>query len=841
MFDRMGFSCFKCHQHVNGNANNLFYHLRTFHNLIDGGLFNCAVPCSQEGCLRTFIHTWSLKRHMNSQHRGLIEIDDNNEADMRLNHVVDPDLGDDDDVAAARDMNEDEVEQAAGIDYLENFDSEELENRALSMICAMKASTSVVQSTVDLVVNQTSDMFSDVIEYVKYRTKNIAMELGIDQDNDLLQNLIDDVGSLQYPFKKLDSSFKQKKAVQKSGSFVQPLEIPITMGYAPRLNPVTGEVRQVMIHKTFQYVPIKEVLKLVLESPGFMECVQELRKSEDGLLRDFIDGHHYNSCRLLKKETTINILLFADDVEVTNPLSPKAGSHKIGMLYFAIKSLPTKFLSSLNNCFLLAIYKSCDAKDFGLHDILMPFIRDMRSLQEDGLYITSEAFTGIVRCGIAQVVGDNLGIHGMFGFSEGFTANYFCRICKGHREVLRRQVVADSEMLRNRQNYEQDLLQANLPETGIKAPTPLNDVMDFHVTKNYAHDIMHDLLEGICPLELKLIVKALVDDGKFTLATLNGRITSFDYGFPDSSNKPCGIPQSALQNPDGSAGQNAAQMWCLIRNFPLMIGDCVEEGNKYWELLLLLLDCMDLIFAPVISNEDTLFLKRLIQDHHALFLELYPERNLRPKHHFMLHYPRAIREVGPMNQFWAMRFEAKHNFFKRIAHITCNFKNIAKTLAHRHQMNLCFQMMSGKSLKDKELEIGPGSAVLLASLDHSEIISTALGGVPLFDDIFVANWCRFYGKKYRAGMMVVIDKDNDLDLIFGKIIHILADEYNVKLIVEKWHTVEYRDHVHAYTVQPLPNSIAAVALCNLIDFRPLHATKSYLQEGKWNICTRYKI
>lgn len=137
---------------------------------------------------------------------------------------------------------------------------------------------------------------------------------------------------------------------------------------------------------------------------------------------------------------------------------------------------------------------------------------------------------------------------------------------------------------------------------------------------------------------------------------------------------------------------------------------------------------------------------------------------------------------------------------KRLAHIVCNFKNIAKHIASRHQLHLCYQLMSGKSLQDKEDEIEPGSIILLASLDHSEDISVSLGRVPVFDNIFFANWCRYYGMKYRAGMMVVIDIDEDLELAFGNIVHVLADgQENIKLIVEKWETTIFNQHYHAYS------------------------------------------
>ena len=63
---------------------------------------------------------------------------------------------------------------------------------------------------------------------------------------------------------------------------------------------------------------------------------------------------------------------------------------------------------------------------------------------------------------------------------------------------------------------------------------------------------------------------------------------------------------------------------------------------------------------------------------------------------------------GPLSQLWCMRFEAKHRYFKQVAKVIGNFKNIAKTLASRHQRYMCYVLSSpGRFLQD-ELEVGPG-------------------------------------------------------------------------------------------------------------------------------------
>jgi hypothetical protein len=340
---------------------------------------------------------------------------------------------------------------------------------------------------------------------------------------------------------------------------------------------------------------------------------------------------------------------------------------------------------------------------------------------------------------------------------------------------------------------------------------------------------MHDMLEGVCPLEVKLILNELIRKGCFTLETLNARITSYNYGLPDKRNKPCNFSQHALRNPDGSAKQNAGQMWCLIRHLGLMIGDLVPEDDEHWDLILVLLSCMDIIFAPVLSKGNITFVQELIKDHHLLFLQLFPDRQLKPKHHFMTHYHSAMRILGPLINLWVMRFEALHNFSKRLSHIVCNFQNIAKTLAYRNSMLLCHNIMAKRTLsEDGAIEIGPGESVVLASLEFAELMAHAIH-IPIYDDVYIAKWCKVSGTEYSKHMMVVVKKTDDGYPVFAKIRHVVViSNSTVHLVSELWHTVGFKQHFHAYIVQPEePASLVVSSVDQLIDFHPLHVNKSF--------------
>ncbi len=406
-----------------------------------------------------------------------------------------------------------------------------------------------------------------------------------------------------------------------------------------------------------------------------------------------------------------------------------------------------------------------------------------------------------------------------------------------HIEEMRRALTANYELLRNLDNYDEDLLLNDPTSTGIKASCVLNDVEHFHVTTNNAPDVMHDLLEGVCGLEVHIVLGMLIQEGFFDLDTLNSRITSFDYAPCDSKNKPSPITHNKIQHPDGATGQTASQMWCLIRYLPLMIADLVPEGNEHLELILLLLECMDLIFSPEITTDETFFLKQMIKDHHDYFLQICPNRSLKPKHHFMTHYPQQMRLLGPLANYWTMRFEAKHRFFKRLGHIVCNYRNILKTLADRQQMFLCYNLKCGKELVNRDVEIGPGSSTLVASLERADFLSTVLR-VPLFSEVYVAKWCVVNGIKYSRNVLVITGKSEDALPIFQEIILIICDGSHIQLVTALWDTVKYERHTHSYAVtKPAEPVWSIIPIDNIYDRQAYHASKAYKEGDRLNYVT----
>jgi len=74
--------------------------------------------------------------------------------------------------------------------------------------------------------------------------------------------------------------------------------------------------------------------------------------------------------------------------------------------------------SSLTSICLAVLCKADDVKPFGYNVVLELFLKDLASLEEEGLYIPSldTQVKGTVYCAVA----DNLGAHCIAGFVESF-------------------------------------------------------------------------------------------------------------------------------------------------------------------------------------------------------------------------------------------------------------------------------------------------------------------------------------------------------------------------------------------------------------------------------------
>lgn len=215
---------------------------------------------------------------------------------------------------------------------------------------------------------------------------------------------------------------------------------------------------------------------------------------------------------------------------------------------------------------------------------------------------------------------------------------------------------------------------------------------------------MHDLFEGICRYEIAKILNVLVNtEHFFSLEIFNARLQHFDCSRNFGKNIPISISSNALN------AQNliisASEMVFLIEYLGILIGDLVPVNNTVWEVFLLLREIINIIMSSSFTYATTQLLETLISEHHSLYMEVFAEP-LKPKHHFIVHYPQLLKRLGPLKHLSCFRFEAKHKQFKEHAKTIRSRRNCPYTLALKHQLILSHRFLSEKGFFDR-LNLGP--------------------------------------------------------------------------------------------------------------------------------------
>lgn len=92
-------------------------------------------------------------------------------------------------------------------------------------------------------------------------------------------------------------------------------------------------------------------------------------------------------------------------------------------VYMSLGNLPGYVRTHINSIKLVAL---CKKEEFDHEKVYGKIVEDLKILKTDGIQIGD----CILKGGLFFVTGDNLGSHGLGGFTENFsTVDYICRFC----------------------------------------------------------------------------------------------------------------------------------------------------------------------------------------------------------------------------------------------------------------------------------------------------------------------------------------------------------------------------------------------------------------------------
>ena len=558
---------------------------------------------------------------------------------------------------------------------------------------------------------------------------------------------------------------------------------------------------------SFQYIPILQTLKIMLKNPTVKKHFlnpQNTSKDPD-ILCDYTDGICFKNNLLFRNcKKTIHIILYQDSFEVVNPLGSAKSVHKVIAVYFTLGNLYKHNRSSTNLMQLVILCKEKCVKAENQIHLFQPLLNDLQVLETNGIDI---GLPETVRGSIIAITGDNLGSHWIGGFLSSFSKSYVCRYCSNNTELSARTPASYDLCVRELQYTKKSNV------LGIKFSSVFNKLSFYHVCNpGLPPCIAHDLFEGVVAYDMMLFINYFFSNGWFTENYLNNEITLFKYDPTSALNKPVPLKKEAKR-----LGGNAAQNWCFLRMFSLFVIQKVKSiDDKVWKAYLLLRQIVELACAPSITKTQISLMSFVIDEYMEMRLNCFPEVCLRPKHHYIKHYPWLTLQFGPLINFWTLRFESKHSYFKRSIRSCKNFVNVTSTLANAHQLFQAYLEETDQVFKTVVQESKEDRVVFcneIANIIHAYRFDMA--------NCVVCKHVIHKGTCYKLSQFLVLNRE-ELDLRVGKIRFIFLHEEEVWFVVKVF-IAYYVPYLGIYCLNDDDFSLQmCVSIYKLHDYYPLY-------------------
>jgi hypothetical protein len=646
--------------------------------------------------------------------------------------------------------------------------------------------------------NVSGDILNTVLQSV---IQNDPVNLALEKENGLLRSI-----------------YLRKEYYRKKMEYITPLKICLGL------------------HQSAEcfayYVPIKSTLQNLCMHNSVMQSVNTKRNVRDSLVYgDYFDGEEFRSNKYFNSHgTALHIILFQDAFEIVNPLGASKKKHKILATYMVLGNLE----SSLNNICLVHLCREEDAKIFPQEVLFRELLTDLKDLEINGITIGSSVYTG----GVIAFLADNLGAHILGGFTIAFSSKkgYICRFCLLIAEDL--QKLPYDATIRTPESYSIGVNHINthpeeLSYNGIKFNCIFNDLLSYHVcSPGLPACLAHDIFEGIVPYDVALILKVLIKKGCFTNIYLNHALKKFPFKGDDAKDRPPSVADNCKK-----LNGHAVQNWMMLRFLPLILvekaPDCYDED--VWQLLLLLRCICELCCAPKISLSQVLYLQHLIDEYLENRQKLFPNVPLRPKHHYLFHYPWLILKLGPPIRLWTLRMESKHVFFKKCARSAHNFINVCLHLAETHQLFQCYVGDSGRFTS--MCDLGSSTFAYDVSLFSSHVSDALSFVLDTSKSIFCSFTMKYKGTLYLKDQFVVVNRKECI-LEIGRILVCIHAEGKAYLVL----TLQETGFHTGLGVWEVHNATNDTTLCievdGLVDYCPLWG---YAARGETRIVMKHSI
>ena len=611
----------------------------------------------------------------------------------------------------------------------------------------------------------------------------------------------------------LRSSYLRKNYYKNTFKFVSPVEINLGIDSSGKTH---------ICH----YVPILETLRVLCEDTSVHRHWVPNRESNQGnCLNDIHDGKVFKQNAFFQSNPdALQILLFQDSFEIVNPLGSARCKHKVLGIYYTLGNIDPRCRSQIDTMQLVMVCKEKSIKEFGPEAVLSRLVKDIQQLECEGISVHGGK---VVKGTLLAIIGDNLGSHYIGGFTESFCASYYCRYCLRSKSEIADNPPYIEGLYRTKEMYNNSIQVLNEGDAdhvqGIKFNSVFNSLSFFHVINPGLPPCLgHDLFEGVVDYDLALYIQHfVVDKNWFTYECLNAQLARIPFSACDSKNMLFVVRKGER------VGGHAVQNWWFLRFFPIVMNDYIlDTGNPTWGLLMKLKEIVEIIVSPSVDSSQVAYLKVIIDEYLEQRKELFPQKKLRPKHHFLCHYPWLILMFGPLIRVWTLRFESKHAFFKKCIRISQNFKNVTSLMSERHQLMQAYSFHGNFFPDDVKVKHGTAFDPYM----YADNIQKAVQHMDLHEhNCKVSDETSVFGTCYKKGMYVLVkDTTGTCGWAFSMLLLVLVSDRKVYFLVRPCQST-FLCKLGLYKIfdegQCGDSDVICVPYCDLADYCPLASYK----------------
>ncbi|KAK3924655.1 BEACH domain-containing protein C2 [Frankliniella fusca] len=273
--------------------------------------------------------------------------------------------------------------------------------------------------------------------------------------------------------------------------------------------------------------------------------------------------------------------------------------------------------------------------------------------------------------------------------------------------------------------------------------------------------------------------------------------------------------------------------------------DFVADRDEYHDLIFLLQDAIQIIFAFEVRPGDLDRLSIIIYQHHELFMKLFINKPQLPtenqeeeavddiagideetiddvpeepaqndqnktkkktwnvyvtnKVHQMTHLPEMMRKFGPAVRMWCGKFEGRMKIFRQHASICCNFQNPPKTMAAMFQLSTLKPIITEEEEFNVDYQSHGPKMVARDSIHGASLIRC---GLSEDEPITYTNSATLNGEEYRPGLFVCLPDSVLTRPIFAIISDVIVTNKALFLVTKPWTNVGLSARYNAFKCVP---------------------------------------